>query len=88
MPALTTRQGSSGADFKPLVDFLDRIIPPESSVPLRGKTILDREKQAEEMRKAVLPTLLQERVASVESAQVDARAIRQRPTLELGPGLP
>jgi transposase-like protein len=41
-------------------------------VPLRGKTFLDWEKQADEMRKAVLPTLLQERAALDESAQVDA----------------
>ena len=72
MPARTTRQEARERILKTFMDSLDRIIPPEGSVPLRGKTFLDWEKQADEMRKAVLPTLLQERAALDDSAQVDA----------------
>ena len=72
MPARTSRQEARERILKSFMDSLDRIIPPESSVPLRGKTFLDWEKQADEMRKAVLPTLLQERAALDESAQVQS----------------
>ena len=72
MPARTTRQEARERILKTFMDSLDRIIPPEGSVPLRGKTFLDWEKQADEMRKAVLPTLLQERAALDDSAQVES----------------
>jgi len=52
------------------MDSLDRIIPPEESMALRGKTFLDWERQADATRQAVLPTLLQERAALDEAAQV------------------
>ena len=63
MPARTTRQEARDRILKSFMDSLDRIIPPEESVPLRGKTFLDWAKQADDTRKAVLPTLLQERAA-------------------------
>jgi transposase-like protein len=50
---------------------LERIIPSDESVPLRGRTFLDWEQQADMMRKAVLPTLLQERAALDATAQVN-----------------
>src|SRR3954469_753051 len=72
MPARTTRQEARQRIIKPFMDSLDRIIPPEESVPLRGRTFLDWEHQADAMRKAVLPTLLQERAALDDSAEVEA----------------
>jgi len=72
MPARTTRQDARDRIIKSFMDSLDRIIPPDGSVPLRGKTFLDWERQADEMRKAVLPTLLQERSALDDSAQVES----------------
>ena len=67
MPARTTRQEARARILKSFMDSLDRIIPPEGSVPLRGKTFLDWEKQADEMRRRC-PTLLQERAALDDSA--------------------
>jgi hypothetical protein len=71
MAARTTRREARERVIKSFMDSLDRIIPPEESVPLRGKTFLDWERQAEAMRQAVLPTLLQERAALDESARVE-----------------
>ena len=71
MPARTTRHEARERIVKSFMDSLDRIIPPDGAVPLRGKTFLDWEKQADEMRRAVLPTLLQERAALDDGARVD-----------------
>lgn len=72
MPARSTRQEARQRIIKSFMDSLDRIIPPEDSVPLRGRTFLDWEQQADDMRKAVLPTLLEERAALDETARVEA----------------
>jgi hypothetical protein len=79
MPARTTRQEARDRIIKSFMDSLDRIIPPDGSVPLRGKTFLDWEKQADEMRKAVLPTLLQERSALDDSAELAAGGVGNCP---------
>lgn len=71
MSARTTRREARERIIKSFMESLDRIIPPQESVPLRGKTFLDWERQADAMRQAVLPTLLQERAALDEAAQVD-----------------
>src|SRR5689334_25123262 len=70
MSARTTRREARERIIKSFMDSLDRIIPPDESVPLRGKTFLDWERQADAIRQAVLPTLLQERAALDESARV------------------
>jgi hypothetical protein len=71
MPARTTRQEARERIIKSFMDSLDQIIPPQEAVPLRGKTFLDWERQADAMRKAVMPTLLQERAALDDSAAVE-----------------
>ena len=71
MAARTTRRDARERVIKSFMDSLDRIIPPDEAVPLRGKTFLDWERQADVMRKAVLPTLLQERAALDETAVLD-----------------
>jgi hypothetical protein len=73
MAARTTRREARERVIRSFMDSLDRIIPPDEAVPLRGRTFLDWEHQADAMRKAVLPTLLQERAALDETAVV-ARA--------------
>ena len=72
MPARTTRRDARERVIKSFMDSLDRIIPPEEAAPLRGKTFLDWERQVDELRQAVLPTVLQERAALDDSAAVDA----------------
>jgi hypothetical protein len=72
MAARTTRREARERIIKSFMDSLDRIIPPEESVPLRGQTFLDWEQQVDAMRRAVLPTLLQERAALDPGAEVKA----------------
>lgn len=73
MAVRTTRQDARQRVIKSFMDSLDQIIPPEESVPLRGQTFLDWERQADELRKAVVPTLLQERAALDANALVTAK---------------
>jgi DNA-directed RNA polymerase subunit RPC12/RpoP len=77
--ARTTRVEARERIIKSFMDSLDRIIPPDESVPLRGQTFLDWEQQADAMRKAVLPTLLQERAALDTAAAVQADGCGQCP---------
>lgn len=72
MAARTTRREARERIIKSFMDSLDQIIPPEESVPLRGQTFLDWEQQADALRKAVVPTLLQERAALDAGAEVEA----------------
>ena len=72
MASRTTRREARERIIKSFMDSLDKIIPPQESVPLRGETFLDWEQQADAMRKAVLPTLLQERAALDGGAEVKA----------------
>ena len=50
MPARTTREEARQRIIKSFMDSLDRIIPPEESVPLRGRTFLDWEHQADVLK--------------------------------------
>jgi hypothetical protein len=71
MAARTTRREARERIIKSFMDSLDKIIPSEESVPLRGQTFLDWEQQADALRKAVVPTLLQERAALDPGAEVE-----------------
>lgn len=51
MAARTTRLEARERIIKSFMDSLDRIIPPEETVPLRGQTFLDWEHQADDLRK-------------------------------------
>jgi len=79
MAARTTRQEARENITKAFMDSLDRIIPADERVPLRGRTFLDWERQADVMRQAVMPTLLQERAALDDSAQVEADGVGRCP---------
>jgi hypothetical protein len=79
MAARTTRREARERIIRSFMDSLDKIIPPDEAVPLRGRTFLDWERQAEAMRKAVMPTLLQERASLDESAQVEAASAGKCP---------
>jgi hypothetical protein len=79
MAARTTRREARERIIRSFMDSLDQVIPPDDAIPLRGRTFLDWERQADAMRKAVLPTLLQERAALDESAQVDVEGTGKCP---------
>jgi hypothetical protein len=70
MAARTTRQEARERIIKTMVAALDRMIPPEGGGPLKGATFLDFENQAEAFKRAVVPTLLEERAALDEQALV------------------
>lgn len=71
MSALTNRQQARERAAKAFFAALDRIIPPEESVPLKGSTFLDWENQVEELRQAVLPTVLEERAGLEDNAKAE-----------------
>ena len=54
------------------MESLDRVIPADESVPLRGSTFRDWEEQVGEVRRAVMPTLLEERAALEENALAES----------------
>jgi DNA-directed RNA polymerase subunit RPC12/RpoP len=68
MPARTTRQEARQRMIETFMASLDKVIPPDNAVPLKGRTFLDWEKQAEQLKRAVIPTLLEERAALEENA--------------------
>jgi hypothetical protein len=79
MPARTTRQQARQRVIDTFMDSLDRIIPPEESAPLKGRIFLDWERQAEQLKRAVVPTLLEERAALEENAEVKAERVGHCP---------
>ncbi len=68
MSAIRTRQEARERIAKHFFDELDRVIPADESVPLKGQTFRDFEEQARRVKEAVIPTLLEERAALSESA--------------------
>jgi hypothetical protein len=72
MPARTTRQEARERILKTMTQALDRMIPPDETTPLRGSTFGDWEDQAAEVRRAVIPTLLEERAALEQNALVQS----------------
>ena len=70
MPARTTRQQARERLIRTFMASLDKVIPPDEAVPLRGSTFRDWEDQAAELRRAVVPTLLEERAALADNARV------------------
>jgi Fe-S cluster biogenesis protein NfuA len=71
MPALTSRKESRQRLRKLFEASLDRIIPEEESTPLRGQTFRDFEDQAEELRRTMLPAVLEERAGLEPTALVE-----------------
>lgn len=71
MPARVTREQARQRMIRTFMESLDKVIPPEESVPLKGRTFLDWEKQAEQLKRAVIPTLLEERAALEDNARAE-----------------
>lgn len=69
MSALTTRRDARERALAAFAAALDRIIPLDESIPLKGSKFVDFEDQVEEVAQTVLPTLLEERAALDASAQ-------------------
>jgi DNA-directed RNA polymerase subunit RPC12/RpoP len=70
MPARSTRQEARARILKAFAAQLDRIIPADETIPLKGATFADFEDQVETLAQAALPAALEERAALAENAQV------------------
>ena len=71
MPARTTRREARERAVKEFMASLDRVIPADESMPLRGRTFRDWEDQVEELIRQTAPTLLEERAALEDNARVE-----------------
>jgi hypothetical protein len=71
MPARTTRQEARARILAAFAAQLDRVIPADETVPLKGATFADFEDQVETLAQAALPVALEERAALASSAQVE-----------------
>jgi hypothetical protein len=71
MPARTTRGQARERAIKAFMASLDKVIPADGSVPLRGSTFGDWEGQVEELVRQTAPTVLEERAALEGNARVE-----------------
>jgi len=71
MPARTTRKEARERLIRTMMAAVDRIIPEDESKPLKGSTFSEWEDQADAFKRAVVPTLLEERAGLEESAHVE-----------------
>jgi hypothetical protein len=71
MPATTTRKEARERLIQTMLAAVDRIIPEDESKPLRGSTFSEWEDQADLFKRAVIPTLLEQRAALEDSACVE-----------------
>jgi len=70
MPARTTRQEARARILAAFQAQLDRMIPVDEEVPLKGATFADFEDQVEELARSALPVALEERAALECNAEV------------------
>lgn len=71
MPARSTRQEARARILAAFQAQLDRVIPEDEDVPLKGATFADFEDQIETLAQAALPVALEERAALASNAEVD-----------------
>lgn len=71
MPARTTRQEARARILGAFTGQLDRMIPEDEGVPLKGGTFADFEDQAEALAQTALPVVLEERAALASNAEVE-----------------
>lgn len=72
MPARTTRQEARQRLRAAFEKAMEQVIPEDESKPLKGRTFLEWEQQADAFDQTVTTTLLEERAALEESALIEA----------------
>lgn len=72
MAARTTRQEARARIRAAFETQLNRLIPEDEGIPLKGATFADFEDQAELLAQATLPVVMEERAALEPSAAVEA----------------
>jgi hypothetical protein len=70
MPARSTRQEARARILAAFSAQLDRLIPADEEVALKGATFADFEDQVETLARTALPVVLEERAALEQNAQV------------------
>ena len=63
MPALRTRKEARERAIRTFMASLNQMSPEEEATPLQGQTFRDFELQAQKLKEAVIPTVLEERAA-------------------------
>ncbi len=71
MSARSTRQEARARILAAFTAQLDRVIPEDESVPLKGATFADFEDQVETLAQTALPVALEERSALESNAEVE-----------------
>ncbi len=71
MPATRTRQEARARILSAFTAQLDRLIPEDEDVPLKGATFADFEDQVETLAQAALPVALEERASLESNAEVE-----------------
>ena len=71
MPARTTRQEARARVLATFQAQLDRMIPEDEDVPLKGATFADFEDQVEALARTALPVAIEERAALASNAEVE-----------------
>jgi hypothetical protein len=72
MPARSTRQEARARILTAFTAQLDRVIPEDERVPLKGATFADFEDQVDTLAQAALPVALEERAALESNAEVQS----------------
>ena len=72
MAARTTRQEARARIRAAFETQLNRLIPEDEGIPLKGATFADFEDQAELLAQATLPVVMEERAALEPNAAVEA----------------
>ena len=70
MPARSTRRQARARIMRAFQAQLDRMIPADEQVPLKGATFADFEDQVEELARSALPVVVEERAALEANAEV------------------
>jgi len=71
MPAITTRQEARERLLKIALSAIDRVVPADGSVPLRGATFSDFENQSYSAGEALLTAMMEERAKLERNASVE-----------------
>ena len=72
MPALTSRHDARQRLFQIAQIAIDRLVPPDEDVPLRGSTFADFENQSYEVADEIVAAMMEERAKLDRLAQVHA----------------
>ena|SRR5579872_1023855 len=71
MPAITSRQAARERLMKVAQTAIDRLVPSDERIPLRGSTFADFENQSYEVGDEILAAMMEERAKLAQTARVE-----------------